>query len=163
MAPEDRVAPADRPELDDEEMDSDAEDEYTPTSFPASLKVRVTRPSRPGAVVIDAVADSGQILIENVHHYSDVSLTETAVSDAGKKEGLYAGPMFGNLDEDLQILIERFLEERGIDVRMANFIPEYIDFKEQKEYLRWLQSKFGLKWDFEHWTDSTTDLKGFFE
>jgi complement component 1 Q subcomponent-binding protein len=53
---------------------------------------------------------------------------------------LYTGPPFNNLDEDLQILLEKYLEERGINTRLALFIPDYIDHKEQKEYIRWLNS-----------------------
>jgi hypothetical protein len=40
------------------------------------------------------------------------------------------------------MLLERFLEERGINTQMALFIPEYIDLKEQKEYIGWLNSKW---------------------
>jgi complement component 1 Q subcomponent-binding protein len=50
------------------------------------------------------------------------------------------GPPFNNLDEDLQILLEKYLEERGINTRLALFIPDYIDHKEQKEYIKWLNN-----------------------
>ena len=53
---------------------------------------------------------------------------------------LQQGPPFSNLDEDLQILLEKYLEERGINTRLALFIPDYIDHKEQKEYIKWLNS-----------------------
>lgn len=53
---------------------------------------------------------------------------------------LYTGPPFNNLDEDLQILLEKYLEERGVNTRLALFIPDYIDHKEQKEYVKWLNS-----------------------
>lgn len=39
----------------------------------------------------------------------------------------------------MQALLENYLNERGIDTQLAMFIPEYIDVKEQKEYLRWLE------------------------
>ena len=43
--------------------------------------------------------------------------------------------------QDLQVLLERYLEERGINTALALWVPEYIDFKEQREYLDWLASK----------------------
>jgi complement component 1 Q subcomponent-binding protein len=57
------------------------------------------------------------------------------------RQSLYAGPPFENLDEDLQTYLERYLEERGINAELANMIPDYIQVKEQKEYVRWLESK----------------------
>jgi complement component 1 Q subcomponent-binding protein len=139
VAPEDRVAPADRPELDDEAAyDEDAEAQ---PAFPARVNVKVTRDGKAGAVLIEATAQDGEIIIENVYYFADAAQADPESSDADwKRRAVYAGPPFGNLDDELQVLLERYLEERGVDVRLANFIPEYIDFKEQKEYLRWLQS-----------------------
>lgn len=56
----------------------------------------------------------------------------------------YLGPPFANLDEDLQILIDRYLDERGINSALAVFIPDYIDMKEQKEYTTWLSNVKGF-------------------
>jgi len=53
-------------------------------------------------------------------------------------ESLYAGPPFQQLDEEVQSLLEAYLDSRGINTALALFIPEYIDVKEQKEYLGWL-------------------------
>ena len=36
--------------------------------------------------------------------------------------------------------VMRYLEERGINTRLALFIPDYIDHKEQKEYIKWLNN-----------------------
>lgn len=51
---------------------------------------------------------------------------------------------FDHLDEALQTDFEAFLEERGIDSSLALFIPDLAEYKEQKEYVRWLEgvSKF---------------------
>ena len=56
------------------------------------------------------------------------------------ESNFWQGPPFNNLDEDLQILLEKYLEERGINTRLALFIPDYIDHKEQKEYIKWLNN-----------------------
>lgn len=91
---------------------------------------------------IESVAQDGMINIENVSYFKNRELADgkTAELDWAKRY-LYAGPPFGNLDEDLQVLLERYLEERGIDTALALFVPDYVDFKEQREYLSWLSSK----------------------
>lgn len=135
VAPEDRVAPADREELDDE-YDEDAQQ-----GFAAHVTIRIERPGK-GALSIEATAQDGDFRIEDLGYYpvSDLADADTAEKD-WQRRGLYSGPPFTNLDEDLQLLLERYLEERGINTRMALFIPDYIDHKEQKEYVRWLNSK----------------------
>ena len=53
-------------------------------------------------------------------------------------DNLYTGPPFQQLDEEVQGLLEQYLDVRGINTALALFIPDYIDVKEQKEYLGWL-------------------------
>jgi complement component 1 Q subcomponent-binding protein len=93
-------------------------------------------------MLIEAVAQDGEMIIDNVYFFADATHADPETSQQDwKRRAVYAGPPFGNLDEDLQILLERYLEERGVDVKLAQFVPDYIDYKEQKEYLRWLSSK----------------------
>lgn len=84
----------------------------------------------------------GEIVIEHVNYFSKGELADPkSIDQDWSKRQLYTGPPFGNLDEELQVLLERYLEERGVNTALALWIPEYIDFKEQKEYLNWLSSK----------------------
>ncbi|KAF4305811.1 Mitochondrial glycoprotein [Botryosphaeria dothidea] len=137
VGPEDKVAPADREELQDEEYPEGEQQ----SSFPARAVVTITKDGQKGALSIDAVAQDSAFQINNVHYFPDAEQAEprTAEKDWARRN-TYPGPLFGQLDEDLQILLEEYLEERGIDTRMALFIPDYIDYKEQKEYLRWLEN-----------------------
>lgn len=135
VAPEDRVAPADREELNDE-YDEDMEQQ----GFPAHANIRIERPGK-GALAIDATAQDGDFLIEDLWYFPSADLADPATAEKDwARRTLYTGPPFNNLDEDLQVLLERYLEERGINTRMALFIPDYIDHKEQKEYIRWLNN-----------------------
>lgn len=135
VAPPDSISPADRPELADEEAGQDEDQE---PSFPAHCYITVDRPGK-GALQIEAIAQDGMMVIENVYYYKDGKLAEPkSRPDEEASRDLYTGPPFGNLDEDLQLLFERYLEERGINTTLALFVPEYIDYKEQKEYLNWL-------------------------
>lgn len=136
VAPEDRVAPADREELADEYDDENAQQ-----SFPAHVNIRIERPGK-GALAIDATAQDGDFVIEDLWHFSSAELADPSSAEKDwQRRTLYSGPPFSNLDEDLQILLEKYLDERGINTRMALFVPDYIDYKEQKEYIKWLQSK----------------------
>jgi hypothetical protein len=136
VAPEDRVAPSDQ-EGAEEAFD---EDENEP-SYPSRVNVTIEKPGK-GAVHVETIAQDGLIQIENVSYFakSDLANAQTAEKE-WSRQSLYAGPPFGNLDEELQVLLERYLDERGIDTALATFIPDYIDFKEQREYVGWLSSK----------------------
>lgn len=128
--PEDRVSPADR-----------EYDELGEPSFPARVNVTIEKPGA-GALLIQTVAQDGVFEVEEVSYFAkpDLAHAQTAEKD-WTRQSLYAGPPFENLDEDLQNYFERYLEERGINSELANVIPDYIQVKEQKEYVRWLESK----------------------
>lgn len=140
VAPEDRVAPADREELADDESPSDDEDAEAP-AFPARINVTIEKAGK-GCMQVETIAEDGVIQIENVYYYQNAELADAQTADLNwSKRNLYAGPPFGNLDEDLQLLLERYLAERGVNTSLALFVPDYVDFKEQREYLSWLSSK----------------------
>jgi len=135
VAPEDRIAPADREELED-----DYEDEGQQQGFPARASIRIERPGK-GALAIEATAQDGDFLIDDLYYFPSAELADPATAEQDwSRRSLYTGPPFNNLDEDLQILLEKYLEERAINTRLALFIPDYIDHKEQKEYIRWLNN-----------------------
>ncbi|KAG8744891.1 Mitochondrial acidic protein mam33 [Ceratobasidium sp. 414] len=94
-----------------------------------------------GALAIDALAQDGAIVVDNVSFYKDAKLATDLTSEADwKRRGLYIGPQFDHLDVGVQEEIERFLDERGIGGELAIFVGEYSEYKEQKEYVKWLQS-----------------------
>jgi len=118
-----------------------AEDLENPEpSFPARVNITVEKPNN-GALLIQTVVQDGVFQIEEVSHFAkaDLAQAQTAEKDWAR-QSLYAGPPFENLDEDLQSLWDRYLEDRGINAEFATMIPDYISVKEQKEYLRWLET-----------------------
>ncbi|KAI7569387.1 hypothetical protein KC343_g6279 [Hortaea werneckii] len=137
VAPEDNVAPADRDSLRSEED----EQEGGP-AFPANVNVLVQRKGK-GALKCNLIADNGIFTIQSVVHLPDNSLTSSKspaelLRDVPETDTLYTGPPFQQLDEEVQSLMEAYLDIRGINTALALFVPEYIDVKEQREYLGWL-------------------------
>lgn len=132
VVPEDQV---------NDELDEGADEDYEPT-FPARISVTIEKPGDNGAIQFESTAQDGQVVIENVYYFpkKEFADAKTAETDYARR-AIYTGPPYGNLDEDLQVLMERYLDERGINTALALWAPEYIDFKEQKEYLNWLTSK----------------------
>lgn len=123
--------------VDGEESEGESDND---SSWPARLQVTVEKPGK-GAIVVEAAVQDGMVVIDNVYHYADVSHAYAKSADkVHERQDLYAGPPFSNLDEDLQSMFERYLDERGINTVLAVFVPDYIDMKEQKEYLRWLEN-----------------------
>lgn len=114
-------------------------------SFPARVNITVEKPNN-GALLIQTVVQDGVFQIEEVSHFAkaDLALAQTAEKDWAR-QSLYAGPPFENLDEDLQGLWDRYIEDRGLNAEFATMVPDYISVKEQKEYLRWLESMFSIQ------------------
>ena len=121
--------------------DGGFDDDMEDSSFPVVVNLTIEKPDS-GVLSIQAAVQDCVFEIEEVSYFSkpDLALSKTAEKDWAR-QSLYSGPPFGNLDEDLQSYFERYLEERGVDTELANVIQDYIQVKEQKEYVHWLQSK----------------------
>lgn len=51
---------------------------------------------------------------------------------------------FSYTHQNLQVLFGRYLEERGVNAGLATFLPDYVEYKEQKEYVNWLEKVKGF-------------------
>ena len=130
-----RSAPA------EEEIEEDSEDLDEP-AVPVGMTITVEKPGKSdGALSIGVTSRSGSIVLDSMLYFEDAKLAraEDAESNNNRAE-VFAGPPFETLDEDLQVMMERYLEERGVTQALAVFAPDYLDLKEQKEYLRWLNN-----------------------
>ncbi|POS86805.1 hypothetical protein EPUL_001505 [Erysiphe pulchra] len=124
----------------EEQKNPDEGSEEDDISLPVRLHIVVEKPGK-GALVIDSVIQDSMVMIESCLHYENTEHAYAKTSERfHERQDLYAGPVFANLDEELQVLFERYLDERGINTALAIFVPEYINMKEQKEYARWLKN-----------------------
>lgn len=129
-----------------EEQGEEAEeaDDVDSGAVPCRLSIVVEKPGK-GALSVEATAQEGSLVVDNLYYYKDAALAhEASAESAHAAQSVYPGPAFGSLDEDLQVLLDRYLEERGITQSLAVFVPEYLDLKEQREYLGFLNNLKGF-------------------
>lgn len=128
----------------EQEGDEDLEAGADTADIPCRLNIVIEKPGK-GALNVEALAQDGAVVVENLFYYKDPKLAHSANAEAvHAAQDAYPGPPFGSLDEDLQILMERYLEERGISQALAMFVPDYMDVKEQREYMAWLNNVKGF-------------------
>mmetsp|Transcript_21793 Transcript_21793/g.32187 ORF Transcript_21793/g.32187 Transcript_21793/m.32187 type:complete len:240 (-) Transcript_21793:70-789(-) len=113
-------------ELDDSEEESSPEVRFTLTVTKAGKTMVLNCVSVDASAVVESVVTTNE----------DIEL----IHDTGKvDEKLYQGPQFDELAEDLQDAFTEYVkEECGITSDVAAFISMFADFKEQQEYVRWL-------------------------
>ena len=109
----------------EEDDDDEEEDELPGVRFTAD----VTRDNK--GLQFDCVAGSN-LTVERVRYLSDFA------KDA-EDETLYFGPDFIDLELDVQDKFYSYLAERKIDDELAQFISQFADLKEQREYLAFLE------------------------
>lgn len=77
--------------------------------------------------------------IGGLRKYDDIKSTlKTSAQDEFQRELYYYGPPFTNLDENLQESLMEYLNSRGIDNSLADFITGYSLVKENELYISWL-------------------------
>ncbi|KAK4517971.1 uncharacterized protein ATC70_001320 [Mucor velutinosus] len=125
----------------EEEVTAIKDQDLDDVSFPVRATVIIEKQDR-GSLVLNTVAQDGYLHIDAVRYFKQgqIQPQDMATVDIGEqRQDLYMGPVFDELDEQIQTTFSRYLEERGIDTALATFLPDYVDYKEQKEYVNWLK------------------------
>ncbi|KAG1800362.1 mitochondrial glycoprotein [Suillus plorans] len=124
-----------------EQEEGEGGEDQPPNSYPIRASFSITKGNAKGSINIDTMCQEGAFIVDNMSYYPDAQLgTELTAEADWKRRGLYIGPQFDTLDVSVQEEIEKWLQERGINENLATFVPEYSEFKEQKEYVRWLDN-----------------------
>lgn len=115
------------------------EDEEGEAQFAVRISVTITKPTD-GAIMVDAFVQDGEVHVDNIAYYKDkeVATKLDAEGDFARK-ACYLGPSFETLDEGLQEQWKSYLAERGVDANLALWVPNYAEYKEQREYCDWLE------------------------
>ncbi|KAF7763678.1 hypothetical protein Agabi119p4_8215 [Agaricus bisporus var. burnettii] len=115
------------------------EDDDTGSLYPLRASLTLTKPNVPGCLNLDLMIQDGSFVVDNISYYDDAKVgTELTAEADWKRRGLYIGPQFDTLDVAVQDEFDHFLQERGIDSSLGQFIPQYAEYKEQREYVNWL-------------------------
>lgn len=121
--------------------EGESEDQLLSPTFPARVNVIVEKPNN-GALLIQAIVQDGDLSIEEISHFANAEIANASTAEKDwARQSLYGGPPAENLDAELLAYWGRYLEERGLNLEFLNMVTDYITFKEQKEYVRWLDSK----------------------
>jgi complement component 1 Q subcomponent-binding protein len=128
-----------------EEGGEEAGDDAPYHAFPVRASLSITKTSAPGCLSVDMVCQEGHFIVDNISYYKDAKLGLDLTAEADwKRRGLYIGPQFETLDVAVQEEFEKYLQERGVNEHVALFIPEYAEYKEQSEYVKWLSNVKGF-------------------
>ena len=125
-----------------EEMDMEEEVESL-DSLLCNVRVLIEKPNSNDGLLLNLFlqASESSFLIDFVNYQNNVS---TLLNDQilSKNEFIdkfkYQGPRFSDLDESVQTGFETYLQSKGIDDELAEFIISFSEFKEEKEYRNWL-------------------------
>lgn len=86
----------------------------------------------PGCLNLDLMIQDGNFVVDNISFYDDAKVGTDLTAEADwKRRGLYIGPQFDTLDVTVQEEFDHYLQERGIDGSLGQFIPQYAEYKEQ--------------------------------
>lgn len=87
-----------------------------------------------GCLEMQLTLEGEDFFIDSAQYAKEPStFTSKAAESDAKRRALYTGPNYSQLDENLQDVFMEFLTERGFNKELAEFIPKYIQYKEQNE------------------------------
>jgi complement component 1 Q subcomponent-binding protein len=119
-----------REEFEDEEPQEEQGDDYDDDVLPCiRFTARIVKNNQ--AIIFDCVASS-VLTVNGVMHLEE-NVDELS-------NDVYHGPSFADLEEDVQDAFADYLSKRHINDDLANFITQYADLKEQKEYVAFLET-----------------------
>ncbi|KAL7418487.1 Mitochondrial acidic protein mam33 [Cryptotrichosporon argae] len=125
------------PELEGESAPAGAdEDAPAPPYITCALFVAKSGAARALAVDLEAGADGFEVT--NVAVYDKALAEKEGAEGDWERRSRYMGPQFDTLDATVQDGFAAFLNERGVDESLANFVVAYAEYKEQKDYVSWL-------------------------
>ena len=126
-------------EVDGAVGETDEEDEDVTIYF----SVSVSRSDGHEGLEFSCATDGETVEVRNVRYESLGGASGDGEADEDDEDAYfssYPGPNYDELDESVQEEFHKYLEARGIDSTLANYIAEVHVDKEQREYTRWLEN-----------------------
>ncbi|KAI9296438.1 mitochondrial glycoprotein [Neoconidiobolus thromboides FSU 785] len=107
--------------------------------FPIKCHIIISKLKK-GSILFDSVVSDGFFGFIQIKRFENQEVQPIQAIKQIHLNSRLVGVPFEVLHEELKSGFEDYLEVRGIDHNMAKFIRDYISFKEQNEYMRWLNS-----------------------
>ncbi|CBZ28781.1 putative p22 protein precursor [Leishmania mexicana MHOM/GT/2001/U1103] len=87
----------------------------------------------------DLSIEEGELVLNNIRFYDEAALAKDTSAEAeAKRNELYTGPLVHELDYDLLNCVMTYLEKRGVDEKLGEFVVLYSFWAEQQDYEAWL-------------------------
>jgi len=111
--------------------DDDDDEEETELSGPLQFQVTVTRMGK--VMRMECTSEDAVASVDGI------TVLSSGDEDKEKDGELYRGPILDDLPEDVREALDEYLrEDCGIDEDVSAFVSMYSDYREQAEYVRWL-------------------------
>lgn len=111
-----------------------------PEDFPIYFTATFAKPNAP-VLHMELECEEGEIGVNHMKFLPDEdSAVSTTLEKDWTRKQVYCGPIYGQLSDDLKENIDEFLAERSVDTALTLFMQDYIEYKEQDEYLHWLKN-----------------------
>ncbi|CAB4493865.1 mitochondrial glyco protein [Rhizophagus irregularis] len=115
---------------DEEDLIDSSDEEFEEQSPEKTLRCAITIEKKDkGVLAFEALAREGRFLIENVSFYEALQTNHTK-----------SAIPFPNLSANFRHLFTKYLEYRGINEELSQYILRYSTHKENQEYIIWLEN-----------------------
>ncbi|KAJ2681467.1 Mitochondrial acidic protein mam33 [Coemansia spiralis] len=119
--------------------EAEKKSEDTPEDFPIFFTATFAKPGAP-VLHMELESEDGVIGIDHMKFLpNEEAATSVSLEKDWARKQVYCGPIFGQLSDDLKDNVDQFLAERSIDTALTLFMQDFIEYKEQGEYLNWLK------------------------
>ncbi|KAJ2127768.1 Mitochondrial acidic protein mam33 [Coemansia sp. RSA 921] len=117
------------------EINADDTPEDFAIGFTATISKNTTH-----MLFLELESNEGEVGVNHMRFLSNKDVSDiSGMNLEWVRQKAYCGPLFGQLSDDLKENIDAFLAERNIDTGLTLFMQDYIEHKEQSEYLNWLR------------------------
>lgn len=90
---------------------------------------------------VNLSVEEGEIVLDGIAYFQNGKLAvDTSAEGERQRAELYPGPNVSELDETMVDSFIDYLEKRGVNQELAEFVSLYSFWAEQKEYEGWLQN-----------------------
>lgn len=92
-------------------------------------------------LMLEVSVEEGELVLNNIAFFPQEALAkDTSAEGDVARAKLYPGPKLSELDDKVMDHFIRYLEERGINSEMGEFISLYSFWAEQQEFEGWLEN-----------------------